>query len=222
MKRKTKTLKKEKPKRNKNLIANAIILGCISVLVVSFTATLCVKLVEKDKKDNLLDEQSQVTLAPEDVESDEPTEGVGEEESDTKEEPTETPTEEAKLPTEWKFLCDGSAISLEESEDVNWWYSTTDTMFNVSDGDWQTGREYFDVDSSIHRDVLTYDFGYEGYVKSICVEAPKSFRVVYSCYNNWDGSTTFYEVIEYPAGIHDLVVPSSADQVVTVTVFYQN
>ena len=66
---------------------------------------------------------------------------------------------------------------------------------------------------------MTYDFSPEADIRTIRIEAPKAFRVAYTSYSG--SSTVVYEVVDYPAGIHDLAFPATAGgSAVTVTVTY--
>lgn len=220
---KKKTFSTKKPKKEKKfkkkkgkLIGNAILLSSIAILVVSMSFTLFAKLADKNDGKEELPSASDELLT---ISTEEPTEEPTEEAPEAPTEEAELPSEEEKIPTEWKFFLNGNESSPLESEDRGWQYALTDTALYINDGDWETGREFTGNESDIHSDVLTYDFGSEIGISTIRVEAPKAFRVAYTQYN---GSTTVYKVVEYPAGIHDLVRPDNAYDGITVTVTYFN
>lgn len=183
-----------KSKRKKGtLVGNTILLVAIAVLVVSMLFTLCAKIVDKnDAKEELSSASDELlTLAPDEEES---------------ESLTDAPTEEAVIPTTWKYLFDDSSDAKTpiSSTVQNWQYAVGNTVVKI--GDTTTGRDT--VLGNFQRDVLTYGFVEGGCPEHIRVEAPKAFRVAYTCYS--EGITYVYEVVDYPAGIHDLVYPANA------------
>lgn len=195
-----------KSKRKKGtLVGNTILLVAIAVLVVSMLFTLCAKIVDKnDAKEELSSASDELlTLSPDEEES---------------ESLTDAPTEEARIPTTWKYLFDDSSDGKTpiSSTVQNWQYAVGNTVVEIGRGDTTTGRDT--VLGNFQRDVLTYGFLEGGCPEHIRVEAPQAFRVAYTCYS--PDITYVYEVVDYPAGIHDLVYPANAGTALTVEITY--
>ena len=192
-----------------------------TALVFSLTAKISDTWFDNDSSTEESVEDDLVTLEPTDEPTGDTTEQSTEEPTDEPADvPTDEPTEPEVIPTAWKYVVGGYDQGPLVSEARSWQYALTDELITIVDGDYSTAREYTaEGANTLQCDVITYGFGTDG--TSYIIEAPTSFRVAYTCWVDHEATTYVYQVVDYPAGVHTLAIPSNASDVaLTVSVTY--